>query len=630
MRARGTEAGEIDGGGTAAAARAREPGMALDSALRVARKRVLRRRVAAAAAAWAWPGAALAAALAGLWLLRLLELPGAGEGPREGALSALLPLAVAPLLGAALAVWRFRPERLELAQLVDRALGSGELALSAAALESGAAPPSPLAGRVGAEAESALMGAGDSLRRALPLVLPRHARALPLALLAVAALLALPRVPPRPKPPPPPGDVRGEAARLESRKEQLERELGTELPEDIERDFDALVQAMKEGRIDAGEAGRRAEELRKKISELSRNGGKVDGGAGNGRAAEAAQALSDAVEKADADAARDLRDALRQGDVAGAQDAVDRMRDRMGQQAEAERERAARELERAAERASDAALQEALRQEAAGVRGGGAGAAQQGGQQGGQQRAQAGPQGGQQQAQAGQQGGQQQAQAGPQGGQQQAQAQQQGAQQGSAGTPRSGGGLNGYLQQLKEQGIDPRALAEQERRQRAAQDLEQALSGSCQRMGQGRGASGGPRAVRPGQGGHAREGTNWGAGSGHTDADQGSHSTAGAPHQDMDRQVENRTSSWVVPFEQSHEAERLQGIQAVATTVDVPLGQGPVDVETLRLGGSDERSAAPLLTLPPSYREAAEEAVDGEAVPRAYREQVRTYFDGMK
>jgi len=62
----------------------------------------------------------------------------------------------------------------------------------------------------------------------------------------------------------------------------------------------------------------------------------------------------------------------------------------------------------------------------------------------------------------------------------------------------------------------------------------------------------------------------------------------------------------------------------------VPLGDGPVDVETFRLEGSQERSGAPLLQAPDGYREAAEEAIDGESIPRAYRDQVKTYFDAIE
>jgi len=98
----------------------------------------------------------------------------------------------------------------------------------------------------------------------------------------------------------------------------------------------------------------------------------------------------------------------------------------------------------------------------------------------------------------------------------------------------------------------------------------------------------------------------------------------------MNRQVDGAHSDWVVPFNQDHEARRIEGIEAVATTVDVPLGDGPVDSETFRLSGSEETAQSPLLQAPPGYREAAEEAIEGDAVPRSYRDQVREYFDAIE
>ena len=71
-------------------------------------------------------------------------------------------------------------------------------------------------------------------------------------------------------------------------------------------------------------------------------------------------------------------------------------------------------------------------------------------------------------------------------------------------------------------------------------------------------------------------------------------------------------------------------MHALATSVAVPLGEGPVDVETMRLRGSEERSGSPLLQAPPGYREAAEEAIQGEGIPRHYREQVKDYFDAIR
>ena len=78
---------------------------------------------------------------------------------------------------------------------------------------------------------------------------------------------------------------------------------------------------------------------------------------------------------------------------------------------------------------------------------------------------------------------------------------------------------------------------------------------------------------------------------------------------------------------QDYDEKRIENVNAVTATVDVPLGEGPVDAESFRLNQSNETAAAPLVAAPPDYRAAAEEAIDGEAIPRAYRDQVKDYFD---
>lgn len=566
------------------------PNPALDSALALARRLLARRAAVRWGAVGAWAGSAAAALWLGGWLLRWLPLPAFGW--------LLAPICVLALGSAATAWLSFRARREDLALLVDRVLGTDEVAVTAVGLVDGcAACASPMAPFVLDDVERALDGSDQGLRDRLRLRWPRHLRLLPLALLAIAAMTMLPRAPLRDQAAGPAGDIAAEADRLEQRKEEIERELGIELPEEMQQDLADLVEAMRNGSIDAGEAARRADELGQRLAEHVRQSG--DG------AAQALREAAENLERADPDLGQDLRDALRDGDLAEAREAVDRMRERMEQRPQAERDRAARELERAAQAAAQGPLPGlggALRAEAERLRQQGG----QGGQQGGQ-RGQDSPQGGQSaQGSQGAQGSQQPGQGGQQGG------------QGSDGE----GGLSEYLEQLEREGLGGDGLAEQEARARAGQAMEQALGGAAGRLGEREGGAG------RGEG----EGTEagWGAGRSHTDEEEGNYETAGHGHQDMDRQVDGRHSDWVVPFDQQHDPKRLDGVDAVASTVAVPLGDGPVETESMRLSGSGERSAAPLLEAPAGYREAAEEAIEGEAIPRAYRDQVKRYFDGVR
>jgi hypothetical protein len=604
------------------------PTDSLDAAIDLCRRQLRGRAAVRLGAVGAWVGAGLAALWLAAWLLRWLPLPHFAW--------LLAPIVAVAAALAGFAAWRQRLDREELALLVDRVLGTDEVAVTALGLTGDAAPTgasSPLAPVVLAEAEAALDGAAFDLRARLALRWPRHLRWLPLALVVIAAMTMLPRAPIREKPAGPAGELASEADRLEQRRDQLERELGVELPDEIDEAFDELVEAMRNGSVGRSQAAEQAQELRDKLDEYA-------SGDGDG----AAQALRDAaesLERADPELAEDLKDALEEGDLEDAAEAVERMRERMEQRSPEERERAARELEQAAEQAMKSPLSGlggALQGEADRMRkqGGSQGnqqgnqGAQQGGQQAGGQGNQGSQQGGQQggQQQGGQQGGQQQG-GQQQGGQQQGGSQtaggtgsQQGGESGGEGGGQSGGGLAEYLEQLEEQGLGGDGLAEQEAQSELNQEMEQALGGAAGRMGEMEGAVG-----SQGAGGG---GTGWGAGRGHTSEDEGTHSTQDVAHQDMDRQVDGRTSDWVVEFDQDHEPERLDGVEAVASTVDVPLGEGPVDVETFRLSGSEERAATPLIQAPAGYREAAEEAIEGEGIPRAYRDQVKQYFDAIE
>ncbi len=601
-----------------------EPGSAggasLHGGLALVRGRLRARRALGGGGTGGWIGLGFAAAWLVGWLLRLLPLPHVAL--------LLVPVAAGLAVGAVLAARSFRPSPSDLALVVDRLLGSREAVVTS--LEGGS---SALVGRVHRDAERALVDAGPRLRSGLPLRPPRRLLLLPIGVLLLAAATFVPRVPARIRPAGPAGDPAAEAERLQERKEALERELGVALPDELDAEFAELVRAMKEGG-DVDALAEQAADLARKLDQhreqLARGGG-----------ADALQQAADALAAADGDAARDLQDAAAEGDLDAARDAIERMRERMEQRPERERERAAKELERAAERAAAGGmpgLGDALKEEArrareakrgasgAGQGGEGKGAGQQGGD-GGKDGAAGGQEPGSQGAgdggKDGQQGAGQGAQAGEGGGQAAqggGQPGQQGGQQGGGGAAGGeGGGLGEYLDQLEQQGLGGDGLAEQERQMEMSQGLGQALGGAAGRIGDGQG----------GQGGGQGEGTGWGAGTSHTDEDEGNHG-GGPGHQDRDRNVEGRTSGWTAEFGQDHAEERLEGIKALASSVAVPLGEGPVDVETLRLRGSEERSGDPLLEAPPGYREAADEAIQGEGIPRHYRDQVKNYFDAIR
>ncbi len=603
------------------------PSAPLDVAVELVGSRLRTRRTVRWAVLGGWIGALLSALWLGAWLMRWAPLPHFAW--------LLAPLAGTAAIAALIGRSTFKATTSDLALLVDRLLDSEEVAITALELRDGA-PGTALAGQVLADSDLALEGRRTELKGSLPVGPPRHVRFLPLALLAVAAMTFLPRAPLREKPAGPAGDLAAEAERLEQRKEQLEQELGVEMPDDLDAQMAELIEAMKNGSIGKDDAAQKAQELSDALNDLS--GRNADG------VSDALEQLAQDLEGIDPELAEDLKDAFDDADLEEAQEAVDRMRERMEQASPEERERAAREMERAAESAMNSPLPGlggALRSEAGRMRqqAGSGGSQNQGGQQGGQQASgqgqggtggqQQGQQGGEQQ---GSQGGQSQGQGGQQDGQGQQQGggqtgggtgQQPGGQQGGQSGGQGGGGLSEYLEQLEQQGLGGDGLAQEEAQSQMQQQMEQALGGAAGRLG-GKGATG--------QQGHGQGGdqASWGAGTGHTDEDAGTFDTTGRSHQDMDRQVDGRTSDWVVPFDQQHAPERLDGVEAVASTVDVPLGDGPVDVETFRLEGSQERSGAPLLQAPDGYREAAEEAIDGESIPRAYRDQVKTYFDAIE
>jgi len=522
--------------------------------------RLATRRAIHHAALGAWVGGAAALLWLLLWLLRVVPLPHSGL--------VMVPIVLGALIGAIFGRLRQTPDRAELALLLDSLLGTEEAATTVVEMEAEGLlaeglPSDPRSREVLVRLGAALTDRSH-LRDELSLSPPRHVRFLPLILLALAFGLTLPRVPERDPPEVIPGDLADEAERLEERKVMLEQRLDSSLPDELEDAFDALVEEMKSGAIDKAGAIERASALREKLDELAKNSGdrEADG-----------SSSSDALESVDEEAAKDLADALRQGDLEAAFESVDGMRERMAGASDADKERAARELERASRAASEAgneSLAEALKEEAERAREGQQGEGQQGeGQQG----------------------------------------------EGQEGSD----GLAGYLEKLQ-QGGALGDMAAQSRQMEIAQELNGALGGAQGRLGQGQSEQQDDGAEQSGE-------KDWGAGSSHTDAVVDPFSTDGADHQDMNRQLDGRHSSWLVEEFGENSEERLQGVKALTQSVNVPLGEGPIDSWELRLNRGAESSVTPLSSAPPVYRAAAEEAMSGEAVPRAYRDQVKQYFD---
>jgi len=501
-------------------------------------------------------------------------------------------LAASILAGAAVSSLRPLPGLEELALLLDRLLGTDEAAVTAVGLPSEDAP-ADLVEALQQRLDEGLDPADPRIAAGLRFVPPRRTRLLPILVVAlVGALLLPPLVGPGRHAPS--DDPAAEAERLVERRSALERELGAELPAEVDQAFDDLISALR-----AGEAGReRAEE---EAEELERALDTMKKGSGEAVAGDMEKA-SEALQDVDVEAAEDVEDASKEGDLEAAAEAVERMRERMKKRPPQEQEKAADALKKAAEEAAEAGadeLADALQNEADRAQGGESEPSGGGGEEDGTNPSPGLP--GESPDAGGRPG-----EAPPQGGQE------------------GGDGLAEYLRDLDAQGLGA-ALGDAKTNREMANRMQAALDGLGQNPYEA--AEGQPEQGR-GRGG-GKGGGGWGAGTTHTDEDQGSR-PEGDQHRVMNRQVDGLHRDWLTEYGQDHEAKRLEGIQAVTQTVDVPIGDGPVDVEFMRRTGSSERSAGSLVQAPEGYREAADEAIEGEGVPRIYREQVKTYFDAIE
>jgi hypothetical protein len=489
------------------------------------------------------------------------------------------------------------------ALLLDRVLGTDEAVATAVGLRGGEAPVEfldalreRLADEVAPDDPRLVSG--------LPFRPPPRTGLLPILAAAIVCVGLLPPFGDAPRTAPS-SDPLGEAERLSERKQALEEEFGTVLPEEIDQAFEDVLEALRRGEAGRPDAAKKAGELERKLAELANSG--ADGTTGE------FQQAQDALGDVDGEAAQDLADAAKEGDLAAAAAAVDRMRERMQTREPRQREEAAAALKKAASAAAAAGRDElagALEGEAARTEG--AESEGRSSDQGSGPQGQDGTAGGQDSASSrqGQGAGDQSGAASEQG---------SGAQgaQGDPEHPGSGGGLAEYLRELEAQGVAGR-LGEEARRRAMAERMQGALRGAN------------PYAAADGLGGDGEsEGRGgWGAGRSHTD-EAGESRPEGPEHQNRNRQVDGSHRDWVTEFGQEHVEDRMEGIQAVTQTVEVPVGEGPVDMEFMRRTGGDEASGRALIQAPAGYRAAAEEAIDGEGVPRVYRDQIKTYFDAI-
>ncbi len=493
------------------------------------------------------------------------------------------------------------------ALLLDRVLGTDEAVATAVGLRGGEAPVEfleALRGRLADEVDPD----DPRLVSGLPFRTPPRTGLLPVLAAAVVCVGLLPPFGDAPRTAPS-SDPFSEAERLAERKQALEQEFGTVLPEEIDQAFEDVLEALRRGETGREDAAKKAVELERKLAALANSG--ADGAAGDFQQAE--EALGDV----DGEAAQDLADAAKEGDLAAAAAAVDRMRERMRAREPRQREEAAAALKKAAAAAAAAGREElagALEKEAARTEGAasdGRSSDQGSGSQG-------------QDSAPGEQDSGTSRQAEATGGRSGDAPEQGAGSQGPQEDPKrqgSGGGLAEYLRELQAKGVEGR-LGEEARRRAMAERMQGALRGTNPyAAADGRPGGVGGAGEREGRGG-------WGAGRSHTD-EAGESRPEGAEHQNRNRQVDGSHRDWVTEFGQEHVEDRMEGIQAVTQTVEVPVGEGPVDVEFMRRTGGDEASGRALIQAPAGYREAAAEAIDGEGVPRVYRDQIKTYFDAI-
>jgi len=518
----------------------------------------------------------------------------------------------------------------EVALVLDRVMETDELFVTALFLEKA---PHSWSQQSVLQDLTVRMSDLPPLRGKLPIRLPRRTRWLPLAALVAAAVLLLPQRPGARAVAEPQTAVAEEGARLEERLAELDEEFEVALPTDLETRVEELVRDLRDGDLTDEEARERIDELQEQLEQLQED------------LAESRDLLQD-LEEAAEELAQDpnagaLADALEDGDMEQAAEAAKGLQEALSDASPEERRQAGEALQRAGERlsqSSDGGLKQAgQRMERAGR--------QLQGQQGQQAQRSEGSQQGQG-SEAGQQG--QGSEAGQQGqgseaGQQEAGQQEAGQQgsgqqtaQGGPGSESGGSDLQGLADELQRQQDLSERLQQDGEQLARSQQLNGALEGSSQRLGgEGAVADGASSQSGAGEGGSGEGELGEGLvatdfGTGHTWEDQG---TGGSDvvHHDADRQTTRAGGQELDDFQRLYDPLRLEGAQSLLTSVEGTVDEdGHIDTLPTRLTGGEQDAAAPLITMPDQYREAADQALTGERVPAGYRESVKRYFDAME
>ncbi len=603
-----------------------DPLRRLDAALAAGRRRLRLRGAARGAAIGAWVGAS-GALLCGV----VRQIGWLDDAP--AAIGAVCLLVGSTLAGAAVGgLWRTLGDR-ETALLLDRALGTDELLVTATWLRT--RPPEPRRNAVLDELAEAHL---PPLAKALPVRAPQHSRwvSIPL-LLALVALLAPAWRPALALNALTSDDaVVQEGARLAERMAEAKKVEGVELPAGIEREIAKLARDMQGETLTPEEAMARLEEMQAQLDAFEN------------AMAEQKSVLED-LEKAAAaleqnPATQQLADALNNVDMGAAGEAAKELADKLGAQSPAQRKQTAEAMDKAGKElagSSDPAMQQAGQ------------AMQQAAQQMGSNPEQGEGQQGEGQAGEGQQG-------------QQGQGQQNG--QGQQGG--EGGLSQEEAQQLSDALNQARAAGEQLKKDEEAlqrsQELNGAMEGGRQRLGgepsveegesseggegdgggegQGQGEKGGEgqsggEGAGEGADGSGEKGSGQGmgqsgagAGQGHTWEDEGEFTDGGKGGNEEDRDGKRDDEGLVVDdFERLYKSVRDEDAEHLLTSVKGQMDEsGHIDQLPIRLTSSDETANASAVQLPASYREAAAEAVDSEQVPPGYREAVKQYFDEME
>jgi hypothetical protein len=130
------------------------------------------------------------------------------------------------------------------------------------------------------------------------------------------------------------------------------------------------------------------------------------------------------------------------------------------------------------------------------------------------------------------------------------------------------------------------------------------------------------------QDGQGQDGAGSGPGKDHSWEEAGSYETGG--HNDAWR-MSDRTSEWEEEFQDLYDAERMRDAQTLLTGLRGELDtEGHIDTMPIRLlPGDGEQVAVPSVAMPEAYREAASDALENEAIPPGYRQQVKEYFDSV-